>query len=341
MTDTGKNRFRHFILALSLFALASTGDICAQPKDMLDGAKKDGQLVFYAGIPIPDAQTILSAFERKYPFIKTTFYRATGAALVSRIQTEQRAGTHIWDVMNSTGFEPYALVEQGYFAKYDSPERKVFPEGHKDSEGFWTTMYTTPMIVSYNTRLVPSRDLPKEYFDLLNPKWKGRLGLDSSDFEWYANLRKAWGAEKAQKFLEGLRTQDVRLAQGRTLLTELLSGGEVAVLVNNFLQNVIEAKRKGSPVEMVALDPVISAAGLVGVNRLAPHPNAGRLFIDFILSKEGQELIVKTDRSSVRKDIAGNPLDTIRNVRIIPSDLSLGKDYVQTRDEYRRFLGIK
>jgi len=124
-------------------------------------------------------------------------------------------------------------------------------------------------------------------------------------------------------------------------LTELLSGGDFALLVNNFLQNAIEAKRKGSPVDFLALDPVISAAGLVGINKLSPHPNAAKLFIDFVLSKEGQELIVKTDRSSVRKDVAGNPLDLIKNVRIVPSDLSLGKNYVQTRDEFRDLLGIK
>ena len=117
--------------------------------------------------------------------------------------------------------------------------------------------------------------------------------------------------------------------------------GEISILVNNFLQNVIEAKRKGSPVEFLALDPVISAAGLIGINRLAPHPNAARLFVDFVLSREGQELIVKTDRSSVRKDVGGNPLDLIKNVRIVPSDLSLGKNYVQTRDEYRDLLGVK
>jgi ABC-type Fe3+ transport system substrate-binding protein len=115
----------------------------------------------------------------------------------------------------------------------------------------------------------------------------------------------------------------------------------VAILTNNFLQNAIEAKRKGSPVEILALDPVISAAGLIGINRLAPHPNAARLFVDFVLSKEGQELIVKTDRSSVRKDVSGNPLDMIKNVRIIPSDLNLGKNYAQTRDEFRELLGIK
>jgi iron(III) transport system substrate-binding protein len=327
-----------FFLAL---VLGWSAEAQSQPKEVVEGAKKEGQLVFYSGIPIPDAQSILSALERKYPFIKTTFYRATGPALVSRIQTEQRAGSHIWDVMNSTGFEPYALLEQGYFAKHDSPERKYFPDGHKDNEGYWATMYTSPMIVSYNTRLVSPGDLPKEYLDLLQPKWKGRLGLDSSDFEWYANLRKIWGTEKAQKFLEGLRRQEVRLVQGRALLTELLTGGEIAILVNNFLQNAVEAKRKGSPVEMLALDPVVSAAGLVGINKLAPHANAAKLFVDFVLSKEGQELIVKTDRSSVRTDVAGNPIDMIKNVRIIPSDLNLGKNYVQIRDEFRDLLGIK
>jgi iron(III) transport system substrate-binding protein len=327
-----------FFLALML---GWSAEAQSQPKEVVEGAKKEGQLVFYSGIPIPDAQSILSALERKYPFIKTTFYRATGPALVSRIQTEQRAGSHIWDVMNSTGFEPYALLEQGYFAKHDSPERKYFPDGHKDNEGYWATMYTSPMIVSYNTRLISPGDLPKEYLDLLQPKWKGRLGLDSSDFEWYANLRKIWGAEKAQKFLEGLRRQEVRLVQGRALLTELLTGGEIAILVNNFLQNAVEAKRKGSPVELLALDPVVSAAGLVGINKLAPHANAAKLFVDFVLSKEGQELIVKTDRSSVRKDVAGNPIDMIKNVRIIPSDLNLGKNYVQIRDEFRDLLGIK
>lgn len=316
-------------------------DVGGQSKETLEGAKKEGELVFYSGIPVPDGKAILSAFEKKYPFIKATHYRATGAALISRIQAERRAGRHAWDVLNTTGFEPYVLLEQGYFAKYDSPERKNFPEGHKDAEGYWTTMYTSPNLISYNGRLVSPQEVPKDYLDLLDPKWKGKVGLDPGEIEWYANLKKIWGGEKTRRFFEDLRRQDVRLVQGRALLTELLGGGEVAILVNNYLQNVIEAKRKGSPVEWLALDPVIAGAGLVGINNMAPHPNAARLFIDFILSKEGQELVVKTDRSSVRKDIAGNPMDMIKNVRVVPSDLTLGKVYLQSRDEYRDLLGIK
>jgi len=142
------------LVCFFLISLMAAGDLAAQSKEVVEGARKEGQLVFYSGMPIPDAQAILSALEQKYPFIKSTFYRATGSALVSRIQTEQRAGTHTWDTMNATGFEPYALLEQGYFAKYDSAERKEFPEGHKDNEGMWATMYTTPMVVSYNPKLV-------------------------------------------------------------------------------------------------------------------------------------------------------------------------------------------
>ena len=128
-------RLRYVIFLLFPAICLTPVHLAAQSKEVVEGARKEGQLVFYSGMPIPDAQTILSAIEKKYPFIKTTFYRATGSALVSRIQTEQRAGTPIWDVMNATGFEPYALLEQGYFAKYDSPERKHFPVCHKDTEG--------------------------------------------------------------------------------------------------------------------------------------------------------------------------------------------------------------
>jgi ABC-type Fe3+ transport system substrate-binding protein len=80
---------------------------------------------------------------------------------------------------------------------------------------------------------------------------------------------------------------------------------------------------------------------LVGVNKSAPHPNAAKLFVDFVLSQEGQELIVKTDRSSVLKDVAGNPLELIKNVRIVPSDLSLGQNYAQISVEFRDLLGVK
>jgi iron(III) transport system substrate-binding protein len=312
-----------------------------QTRERVEAAKKEGQMVFFSGMIVQDTQALLTAFENRYPFIKATHYRARGSALVARIQTESRAGVHSWDVYNSTGFEGYVLLEQEYFGRYDSRERKNYPDGHRDSEGYWTTMYTTPMLPSYNTRLVASKDLPKDYTDFLQPRWKGKLGLDPQDFEWYANLRKIWGAERARQFLSGLVRQELVLRQGRALLTDLLAAGEFSILINNYLPNVLRTRGRGGPVSYFPLDPVIAGAGPIGINRMAPHPNAARLFTDFCLSKEGQSVLISVGKSSARTDVAANPLDLIKGARVIPSDLNLGKTYGDARKEYEMVLKIR
>ena len=330
-----------FCLLLLAVLIAQPAVSEGQPLDRIDAAKREGQLVFFSGMITQDTQALLGAFEKRYPFIKATHYRARGSALVARIQTESRAGVQSWDVYNSTGFEGYVLMEQGYFARYDSPERKNYPDGHRDAEGYWATMYTTPMLPSYNTRLVTSKELPKDYSEFLQPKWKGKLGIDPQDFEWYANLRKIWGAEKSRKFLSGLLRQEVVLRQGRALLTDLLAAGEFQILINNYLPNALRVREKDGPVGYFPLDPVIAGAGPISINRLASHPNAGRLFVDFCFSKEGQNVLTGVGKSSARSDVAVNPLDLIKGARIVPSDLSLGKHYGDVRKEYEELLKIR
>lgn len=307
---------------------------------IIEGAKKERELVLYSGMTVADGKALLEAFEKKYPFIKARHQRSSGARLIAQMQIEQRTRKYLWDVYVQAGLETYVLLEEGHFAAYDSPERRYFPDGHKDAEGYWTTIYTTPMLPSYNKKLVAPGEAPKDYSDLLDLKWKGKLGFDPRDVEWYANLKKIWGADKTRRFFLGLKGQEINLRQGRALLTELLGAGEFAILVNNYLQNAVEAKEKGSPIDWLALDPVIEGVGAVAINRHAPHPNAARLFVDFCLSKEGQELIVKYGRSSARPDVTGNPINQIKNVRIIPSDLTLGKLYKETLSELTELLAI-
>ena len=151
---------------------------------IIEGAKKEGELVLYSGMTVVDGKALLEAFEKKYPFIKARHQRSSGARLITQIQIERRSKNYLWDVYNQAGLEGYVLLEEGDFAAYDSPERKYFPDGHKDAEGYWTTMYTTPMLPSYNKKLVAPREVPKDYSDLLDPKWKGKLGFDPRDVEW-------------------------------------------------------------------------------------------------------------------------------------------------------------
>lgn len=333
-----------FIRILSLFIVSVFGlhkITLAADQAILEQAKKEGQLVFYSGIFESEARALISRFEQRYPFIKTTLYRAGGVSLVSRIQNETRAGSHLWDVFNSAGLEGFVLLEQGYFAKYISPEARYFGEGFRDADGFWTTMYASPYIATYNTRMVSAKDVPKDYFDLLDPRWTDKLALDPDDIEWYANLKKIWGEERARNFFSGLAKQKIVIRRGRALQTDLLAAGEIAVLVNNYHHIAVRVKTRGGPVEWLALDPVITAVGPLAINRLAPHPNAAKVFVDFCLSKEGQQILVQQGRTSGRLDVNLNPLGEFKGVRVIPSDLKLGKHYVEARTEYENLMGIR
>lgn len=331
----------HGLFSLTVYSLLLLNPLLSLADErLIEGAKKEQELVVYSGMTVADATALLQAFEKKYPFIRARHQRSSGGKLIAQIQTEHRTRNYIWDVYAQAGLEGYVLLEEGHFVAYDSPERKFFPEGHKDTEGYWTTIYTSPMLPTYNKKLVSSNEIPKQYSDLLEPKWKGKLGLDPREVEWYANLKKIWGADRTKKFIVGLKTQDINLRQGRALLTELLAAGEFSVLVNNYLQNAVESKQKGSPIEWLPIDPVIAGAGPISINRNAPHPNAARLFVDFSLSREGQEIIVKHGRTSARRDIKGNPMEQIKNVKIVPSDLALGKTYREAYTELSQLLGV-
>lgn len=308
---------------------------------LVEGAQKEGQLTLYTGIFESDAKPLIARFEQKYPFIKVTHYRAGGVSLVSRIQNERRAGSSLWDVFNSAGLEGFVLLEQGYFESYDSPERRYFREGFKDGEAYWTTMYATPYVATYNTQMVKPDEVPKEYLQFLDPRWMGKLGIDPDDIEWFANLKKIWGEEKTRRFFSGLGKQKVVARRGRALQTDLLAAGEIAILVNNYYHIAVRAKKKGAHVEPLALDPVITGAGPIAISKTAPHPNSARLFVDFSLSKEGQEIFVQQGRTSGRSDIDTDPLARMKDVRVVPSDLKLGKVYVESRNEYHKLLGIR
>jgi iron(III) transport system substrate-binding protein len=183
--------------------------------------------------------------------------------------------------------------------------------------------------------------VPKEYLQFLDPRWMGKLGIDPDDIEWFANLKKIWGEKKTRMFFSGLEKQKIVARRGRALQTDLLVAGEIAILVNNYYHIAVRAKKKGGRVEPLALDPVIAGAGPIAINKTAPHPNSARLFVDFSLSKEGQEIFVQQGRTSGRSDMDTGPLAAMKDVRVVPSDLKLGKVYVESRNEYHKLLGIR
>ncbi|HXG49930.1 MAG TPA: extracellular solute-binding protein [candidate division Zixibacteria bacterium] len=293
-----RKRKRALAGAVAFVACAAGG---AMAQDARAKAEAEGKMVFYASFNANDSKTLIDGFKQLYPKIDATFYRATDAQLMERILTEARAGRHLWDVVMATSFYGHNLKKRGLLAPYDSPERKFYREGYKDPQATWTSIYTNYAAFGYNTRQVAKAAVPKSLHDLLRPEWQGNLGIDSRAYEWFGTMLKAMGEEKGLAYMRELARQ-VQLRNGRTLIAQLVAAGEFKGALSAYSQTFEQLKPAGAPVDWLYLDPVFANIHPMGLAAKAPHPNAGKLFIDFVLSKRGQELIRGMNRIPDRID---------------------------------------
>jgi len=295
------SRFRFGVGLFGALLLTSISVVGAGAAEVRDRAEVEGKLMFYATFNATDSKALTDAFKQLYPKIDATFYRATDAALMERILTESRAGQNLWDVAVMTSFYGHNMKKRGMFALYDSPERKYFRAGYKDDQGAWTSIYTNYAAFGYNTRAVPKAGVPKSYNDLLKPEWKGNIGMDSKAYEWFGTMLKAMGEEKGLAYMRELAKQ-TQLRAGRTLLAQLVAAGEFKGGLTAYSQTFEVLKPAGAPVDWIYLNPVFANIHPTGISAKAPHPNAARLFMDFALSKRGQEVVRGMNRIPDRID---------------------------------------
>jgi iron(III) transport system substrate-binding protein len=318
-------------MAFLISALAfSTGQA-----QLMETAKKEGKVVWYTSMGVDDAQPFSVAFSKKYPFIRVEVVRASSEKLLNRLMTEVRAGRYLFDVVTLSGFEAHIAQKQGFLGKYVSPESKVYPKGFKDPEGYWTDIWDNYYAVGYNTSLVKRGEAPKSWQDLLNPKWKGKFGMDEEEYEWYAGMLEAMGEEKAKAFMRALAKQDLQWRRGHNLLAQLLVAGEFP-LAMSYAHRVDQQKKKGAPVEWITTtDPIIVSIHPTGIGAKAEHPNAAKLFIDFSISLEGQKLIRSFNRTPAHPDLAGSAGGKLPLFPVAPSVADRYKKYI---DEFRQIF---
>jgi len=277
---------------------------------LIEGAKKEGQLDWYTSMSVVDNAKYLELFTKKYPFIKLNVRRVGGERLVTIITTEHRAGKSLFDVVISSGVAP-SLIKSGIFAKYLSPEYKYFSPGTKDAEGYWADTYTNSLALTYNTRMVPKDKVPQRWEDLLAPQWKGKkIAIDTEPYEWFDAVLRIMGKEKGWDYLKRFGEQELAVVRGNNLRAVDWIGNEHIFVVN-------------------LLHPVF-------VSAKAEHPNAARLFVEFCLSKEAQQLLVQLGRkASSRMDVA---TDVPKAVRFVPEDLSIYDRINEARADIEKLL---
>jgi len=298
------------IRLLALLLLASSSPAA----EVRERAEAEGKLMMYATFTAADSKTLLDAFRQIYPKIDAQYYRTNDAAMMERFVNENRAGQNLCDVIVTTTFYGHNIKKRGLFAPYDSPERKFFREGYKDPQAHWTSTYTNYGAFGYNTRSVPKASVPKSFNDLLKPEWKGQITLESRAYEWFGTTVKAMGEEKGLAYMRELAKQ-TELRSGRNLLAQLVAAGEFKGALSGYSQTFEVMKPAGAPVDWVYLNPVFANIHPTGIAAKAPHPNAARLLIDFVLSKRGQEVIRSLNRIPDRIDTPPEQARLIESIK--------------------------
>ena len=286
-----------------------------QTQKIVEAARKEGEVVWYTTMSSDQSNAFMARFQQKYPFLRPSVIRLGGSALLNRIVTEAKAGKNFFDVAHGTGEIVLPLMEMGLLAPYLSPERRMIADDLKDKKGFWTSVYVNSVVLGYNTNLIKGQPVPRTYNDLLQPRWKGRkISVDDTYATFLQGLMSAWNKERALEYLKKLAEQEPVVMRGSTVRVQLAAAGEFPLVIAyaNIIQYLAE---KGAPVDWVPLEPAVISVNTVMAGAKAAHPNAAKLFIDFTLSREGQEKLWDFQRIPSRSDVEPKPARLFRGYK--------------------------
>jgi len=331
-------RYCFFITAIVIGPLSTMPIIASTHESLIEGAKKEGKLVVYTSMTVDQAQKLNDAFKAKYPFIQPSMFRAVGERLLTKIMAEAQAGRYEFDVVQSAETQAYFLKKKNLLTKYVAPETKNIQKPFFDPDGYWAAVYMMPNVIGYNTRMLKRNEVPRSDEEFLNPKWKGKIGMDHSKPEWFSWKLKRMGEEKGLAYMRKLGAQDFKLYSGLTILTNLLAAGEFPLVLNTYLHNVEDVRRKGAPVDWVAQDPVFTKFQPIGVGSKATNPNAAKLFVDFMLSEEGQKIIASFGRVPTRRGVP-TTAQGIDKLNYVIDDIGAGDDFNKNFELFRNIFG--
>jgi iron(III) transport system substrate-binding protein len=307
--------------ALSWFTPVQAADAPSwlDPK-LLEAAKKEGTLVIYSSLNEEEGLPIWKVFEQQTG-LKIEYIRGSDGQMISRILIENRGGKPSWDIVMVTSVQrlPASLL-----AQVDPPQAQYLFTSARDPGRRWYGFAANYDVPAYNSKFVKPADLPQSYEEFAKKtEWAGHAVINESDSEWVIALQDHYGEDKGREIIRNLAaTLKPAIVSGHLAVARAVGAGEYWVALNNYVNLTLNVKLAGSQTDFWAIDPVGVFYQSVGVDAQAPHPNAARLATDFILSKEGQQLLTVRGRIPTRPDVETNPpgvLQAIHSKKVIPS----------------------
>lgn len=288
-------------VAAAVLAFTVSSPVQADTKALYQAAKKEGQVVWYTTLIVKQAvRPLVKAFEKKYPGIKVRYSRANSSATAIKILSEARAKNVKADVYDGTSTAE-SVKDAGAAEKWMAENAKMYPAQFRDPDGYWAATHQYFLTVGINTSLVSKMDAPKTFEDLLNPKWKGKMAWSLSSSTsgapgFIGNVLISMGKMKGMDYLRKLAKQNIIniKASARKVLDQAITG-EYPIALQIFNHHTAISAAKGAPSAWIPMEPVTNVVSTLGLIKNAPHPNAGKLLIEFLLSVEGQKVFQKAN----------------------------------------------
>ncbi|HZR67521.1 MAG TPA: extracellular solute-binding protein [Burkholderiales bacterium] len=264
------------------------------------GAKQEGELMVYSSLVQEDQRKLAADFKQRYG-VTLKFWRGSQANILQRVVNETRAGRFEFDALETNAPQVEVLAREQLLQKIASPllDQELLPET-VPPHGEWAPDRLNLIVYAYNTRAVAASDLPKRWEDLLDPKWKRRIGMESTNVEWFAAVVEALGEKTGLELFRRLGENGVAVRTGHNHSAVLVAAGEIPLMMGIYSHDAERMKAKNAPVDWFVLPPAIVLPSAVAVSRRAPHPHAAVLFYDYMLS-DGQRFYTEVHRIPANK----------------------------------------
>ncbi len=299
------------------FAELASDDSPSRRQRLVEAAQKEGSLTVYTSNAAQTVAALSADFEKRYG-VRVDAWRASSAKVLQRALAEKRANRWDFDAVGVSSPELEALYREKLLQEVSSGWHREMLEGTLPAHRGWAPQFINVFVQAYNTHAVKKEDLPKRWTDLLEPRWKGRLGVEARAGEWYCTLLRNLGEEKGgELFREIAARNGLSVRSGNSVLANMIVSGEVPFALAVYSHMIEEARRQGAPVDWFAIDPMIGRSNGIGVSRKPRHPNAALLFYEYAIG-DAQPLMLKMNYLSPVKKLA-SPLRGARILFVDPA----------------------
>ena len=304
---------------------------------MIEAAKKEGEVVFYGAMPVNVIKRITDIFEKKYG-ITVKHWRGDATEIVNRVLTEARAGRSIFDVNLGNEAVMQALDEKNMLGVFDPPAAKGYPQQFRDPDMRMTAWRVLPYGINYNHQLVKAEEAPKTFDELLQPKWRGKFGVANpgihvTTLQFVLSLDKLYGP-KWLKLVEGWAKQEPRIGRSLADLIQPMTTGEVPVAIG-YIKDKFQYP---GPIEYVRMSKYLASVGFIAINRQAPHASAAKLFTDYFLSAEPQRVVGETGEYVFHPEVEHKFKKDVKDEQIVPMKLPTNDEMESWSKKFREMF---